>query len=344
MQTNTESRGTFICPVCGHDTPHKHPAYTRRWAKDYAPEFLKSALERGFFPLCASRDFYNEGDGIKFCNHELQEFWIAYCAGVEFPVAATLPASPAPTEPPYHDGPHLTIEECIAQFRMYASGHPNRDARHQLNFCADFLRDHGPVAALPTEQAGDVSFCTNGGTPMATYTPAKLDQDWEQAGELPPLPVDICFSESRCHFYRADSGLFMDDAFYDKWRDRADEFPSRDAARAVIAARQAPTVQKLDYDLLKLTMEQTQERLRQAEEAIAKRDATALRVAQCAGEFARDAARPAPDSRDAWPEEPTPEMQAAGAQAIRFDTTTINKMWTANAVYRAMRAAQEKAQ
>lgn len=56
------------------------------------------------------------------------------------------------------------------------------------------------------------------------------------------------------------------------------------------------------------------------------------------------AVRQAPESQDAWPEEPTPEMQAAGAQAIRFDTTTINKMWTANAVYRAMRAAQEKAQ
>lgn len=41
----------------------------------------------------------------------------------------------------------------------------------------------------------------------------------------------------------------------------------------------------------------------------------------------------------AWPEEPTPEMQQAGATAIRFDTTIINKLWTANAVYRAMRAA-----
>lgn len=40
----------------------------------------------------------------------------------------------------------------------------------------------------------------------------------------------------------------------------------------------------------------------------------------------------------AWPSEPTPEMQQAGAQAIRFDTTIINKIWTANAVYRAMRA------
>lgn len=65
---------------------------------------------------------------------------------------------------------------------------------------------------------------------------------------------------------------------------------------AALAARQAPnTVPRLDYDLLKLTLEQTQERLRQADEAIAKRDATALRVAQCAGEFARDAARPVVD-------------------------------------------------
>jgi hypothetical protein len=40
-----------------------------------------------------------------------------------------------------------------------------------------------------------------------------------------------------------------------------------------------------------------------------------------------------------WPEEPTPEMQDAGARAVRFDTPILNKMWTANAVYRAMRAA-----
>ncbi len=40
-----------------------------------------------------------------------------------------------------------------------------------------------------------------------------------------------------------------------------------------------------------------------------------------------------------WQEEPTPEMQQAGATAIRFETTIINKLWTANAVYRAMRAA-----
>ncbi|CAI1110366.1 hypothetical protein [Serratia quinivorans] len=34
--------------------------------------------------------------------------------------------------------------------------------------------------------------------------------------------------------------------------------------------------------------------------------------------------------------EPTANMQAAGAAAIRFDTTAINKLFTANAVYRAM--------
>jgi hypothetical protein len=37
--------------------------------------------------------------------------------------------------------------------------------------------------------------------------------------------------------------------------------------------------------------------------------------------------------------EPTDAMQAAGAQAIRFDTTLLNKLWTANAVFRAMWAA-----
>lgn len=40
-----------------------------------------------------------------------------------------------------------------------------------------------------------------------------------------------------------------------------------------------------------------------------------------------------------WPVEPTLEMQHAGASAICFDTTIINKLWTANAVYRAMRTA-----
>ena len=39
------------------------------------------------------------------------------------------------------------------------------------------------------------------------------------------------------------------------------------------------------------------------------------------------------------PVDPTPEMQSAAAGAIRFDTTPINKLWTGNAVYRAMLAA-----
>ena len=42
------------------------------------------------------------------------------------------------------------------------------------------------------------------------------------------------------------------------------------------------------------------------------------------------------------PKEPTPEMQTAGATAIRFDTTPINKLFTANAVYCAMIAAAPK--
>ncbi|MGN1057219.1 MAG: hypothetical protein ACI4QS_10960 [Comamonas sp.] len=39
------------------------------------------------------------------------------------------------------------------------------------------------------------------------------------------------------------------------------------------------------------------------------------------------------------PVEPQDAQQAAGATAIRFDTTLINKMWTANKVYREMVAA-----
>lgn len=40
---------------------------------------------------------------------------------------------------------------------------------------------------------------------------------------------------------------------------------------------------------------------------------------------------------DLLPEEPTDEIQFAAANAIRFDTTPLNKMWTGNAVYRAIR-------
>ncbi|MDU2021243.1 MAG: hypothetical protein E6736_13480 [Leclercia adecarboxylata] len=39
------------------------------------------------------------------------------------------------------------------------------------------------------------------------------------------------------------------------------------------------------------------------------------------------------------PVEPTAEMQSAAAGAIRFDTPPINKLWTGNAVYKAMLAA-----
>lgn len=52
-----------------------------------------------------------------------------------------------------------------------------------------------------------------------------------------------------------------------------------------------------------------------------------------------------PATPDGWvmvPVEPTPEMQSAAAGAIRFDTTAINKLWTGNAVYRAMLAAAPK--
>lgn len=46
-----------------------------------------------------------------------------------------------------------------------------------------------------------------------------------------------------------------------------------------------------------------------------------------------------PDGYALVPVEPTAEMQSAAAGAIRFDTTPINKLWTGNAVYRAMLAA-----
>ncbi|EAA8157627.1 DUF550 domain-containing protein [Salmonella enterica] len=46
-----------------------------------------------------------------------------------------------------------------------------------------------------------------------------------------------------------------------------------------------------------------------------------------------------PDGYVMVPVEPTAEMQSAAAGAIRFNTTPINKLWTGNAVYRAMIAA-----
>ncbi|EPR8181604.1 hypothetical protein [Enterobacter hormaechei] len=46
-----------------------------------------------------------------------------------------------------------------------------------------------------------------------------------------------------------------------------------------------------------------------------------------------------PEGWVAVPIEPTSEMQSAAAGAIRFDTTPINKLWTGNAVYKAMIAA-----
>ncbi|HHT0510808.1 TPA: DUF551 domain-containing protein [Raoultella planticola] len=41
------------------------------------------------------------------------------------------------------------------------------------------------------------------------------------------------------------------------------------------------------------------------------------------------------------PKEPTSEMQSAGASAIRIETTAVNKLWTGNAVFRAMLAAAD---
>lgn len=46
-----------------------------------------------------------------------------------------------------------------------------------------------------------------------------------------------------------------------------------------------------------------------------------------------------PDGYALVPAEPTAEMQSAAASAIRFETTPINKLWTGNAVYKAMVAA-----
>lgn len=55
--------------------------------------------------------------------------------------------------------------------------------------------------------------------------------------------------------------------------------------------------------------------------------------------FQAGAKRAVPDGWVVVPVEPTSEMQSAAAGAIRFNTTPINKLWTGNAVYKAMIAA-----
>lgn len=56
------------------------------------------------------------------------------------------------------------------------------------------------------------------------------------------IPLGVCWSEQRCDFYAAYTGASMGSAFYDQWRERADDFPDRDTARAAIAARAAAPV------------------------------------------------------------------------------------------------------
>lgn len=46
-----------------------------------------------------------------------------------------------------------------------------------------------------------------------------------------------------------------------------------------------------------------------------------------------------PDGYVMVPKDPTAEMQSAGASAISIETTALNKLWTGNAVFRAMLAA-----
>jgi hypothetical protein len=61
-------------------------------------------------------------------------------------------------------------------------------------------------------------------------------QEAANAKDAAQVPIGVCWSEQRCDFYRADTGLSMGSAFYDQWRDRVDEFPDRDTARAAMAA------------------------------------------------------------------------------------------------------------
>ncbi|MFM0058563.1 hypothetical protein PQR64_23355 [Paraburkholderia phytofirmans] len=61
-----------------------------------------------------------------------------------------------------------------------------------------------------------------------------------------------------------------------------------------------------------------------------------------AGELLAEAVR-VPEGFALVPIKPNDVMQAAGAQAVRIDTTVINRIWTANAVFRAMVSAASSA-
>ncbi|MDR3386855.1 MAG: hypothetical protein P4L92_07360 [Rudaea sp.] len=69
--------------------------------------------------------------------------------------------------------------------------------------------------------------------------------------------------------------------------------------------------------------------------------ATRFACSECA---LLSASKPAvPEGWKLVPVEPTDDMQLAGAESIRFETTAINKIWTANKAYRAMLAASPAA-
>lgn len=49
-------------------------------------------------------------------------------------------------------GTHLTVEQCAAQFELYAKSHPSPDSQHSLRFCANFLREFCKRATVEGEQ------------------------------------------------------------------------------------------------------------------------------------------------------------------------------------------------
>ncbi|MCU6683316.1 hypothetical protein M8320_15085 [Leclercia sp. H6W5] len=118
----------------------------------------------------------------------------------------------------------------------------------------------------------------------------------------------------------------------------------RDAAawwklgRAAMLKHSAPFIVTSDHRMMEMPKDEyidTVAAMLQGAEPVQEQHETAGSACECRSNEKVQALQ---DGWVAVPVEPTAEMQSAAAGAIRFDTTPINKLWTGNAVYKAMLA------